>query len=158
MCLNILQQIITLSTENAQFTLQFTLHFFVRVLTATKSCFSLFSSTEISSLCLFLSFCRASASWNQPNKKLTDLAGSQSSNGKNTTAPLKSITENEGLSYSFFEITRDILDHIVPHQKCHAYFLPFPTYLSNVIASTENTTRFPVGDDLSYNEWFLKCI
>ena len=27
-----------------------------------------------------------------------------------------------------------------------------------VIINIENTTRVPVGDDLSYNEWFLKRI
>ena len=30
--------------------------------------------------------------------------------------------------------------------------------LSCLPADIENTTRVPMGDDLSYNEWFPKCI
>ena len=29
-------------------------------------------------------------------------------------------------------------------------------YIYNQYLDIENTTRVPVGDDLSYNEWFLK--
>ena len=32
------------------------------------------------------------------------------------------------------------------------------TILNTMQADIENTTRVPVGDDLSYNEWFLKRI